>query len=223
MTMTSKKIKNIISELNNIVTNIDHHQTEISKIRDHLKPLYDAFGTYMDTLDDSINDLCGGSETIKNTISNLPMNESKEKKINPLLYVLDSDGNFDEALLKKATNEIVDNILSQREKILEAFIAETGLLPSECELVNQENKWWIQKRHICSDEIIEQDRDIPCGRAKKDQYYAHEVVHIVENADDATTCCGRIMDHEWEHDVYSSEKVTCNKCLEAIKEKDKII
>ena len=43
-------------------------------------------------------------------------------------------------------NKIIEGILSNREEILAAFIAETGLLPSECEQVFQGNKWWVQKR-----------------------------------------------------------------------------
>lgn len=49
-------------------------------------------------------------------------------------------------LLCAKTSEIVQGVYAQREKILEAFIAETGLIPSECEQVAQGNKWWVQKR-----------------------------------------------------------------------------
>ena len=41
---------------------------------------------------------------------------------------------------------VLEAIAKQREQILEAFIAETGLLPSECEQVLQGDRWWVQKR-----------------------------------------------------------------------------
>jgi hypothetical protein len=49
-------------------------------------------------------------------------------------------------LLCAKTSEMVQGVLEQREEILKAFIAETGLMPSECEQITQGNKWWIQKR-----------------------------------------------------------------------------
>ena len=49
-------------------------------------------------------------------------------------------------LVREKSKELLQNILQQREEILKAFIAETGLLPSECEQVTQGNKWWVQKK-----------------------------------------------------------------------------
>ncbi len=45
-----------------------------------------------------------------------------------------------------ATNATVERINAQREDILRAFIAETGLAPSECEQVHQGSRWWVQRR-----------------------------------------------------------------------------
>jgi len=47
--------------------------------------------------------------------------------------------------------EIMERILSQREQILEAFVAETGLMPSECEQVVKgtpggDTYFWVQKK-----------------------------------------------------------------------------
>jgi hypothetical protein len=45
-----------------------------------------------------------------------------------------------------SSDKLIEQIMSQREKILEAFIAETGLLPSQCQQVVQDGKWWVEKR-----------------------------------------------------------------------------
>lgn len=50
------------------------------------------------------------------------------------------------------SKNIYTEILKDRQKILEAFIAETGLKPSECEQVvtrtENEIKWYVQKRTL---------------------------------------------------------------------------
>jgi hypothetical protein len=52
--------------------------------------------------------------------------------------------------LKLSLNDYVENIYRNREKILEAFIAETGLKPSECEQVeicgNNGFRFYVKKR-----------------------------------------------------------------------------
>ncbi len=55
------------------------------------------------------------------------------------------------ALLVKQVNERYKIIMKKREQIVEAFIAETGLKPSECEMVEKrclDNRivWYIRKR-----------------------------------------------------------------------------
>ncbi len=47
---------------------------------------------------------------------------------------------------EEISKENITQIMSKREKILEAFIAETELLPSECEQVMQGNRWWVKRR-----------------------------------------------------------------------------
>ncbi len=53
-------------------------------------------------------------------------------------------------LLAAKRDAIVNNIMEQREEILNAFIAETGLKPSECEQVIETDgmliRWYIRKR-----------------------------------------------------------------------------
>ena len=53
--------------------------------------------------------------------------------------------------LRMSSVAIVERIMASREKILEAFIAETGFLPSECEQIQQGDKWWVQKREPIED------------------------------------------------------------------------
>lgn len=48
--------------------------------------------------------------------------------------------------IEDMADEMHASIMRQRSRIIEAFIAETGLLPSECEQVTQGNRWWIRKR-----------------------------------------------------------------------------
>ena len=48
--------------------------------------------------------------------------------------------------LNEEVKKLYRRINENREKIMEAFIAETGLLPSECEMVEQDTRWWIRKR-----------------------------------------------------------------------------
>ena len=50
-------------------------------------------------------------------------------------------GKLHEEGLKK-----IEYIAKNREKILEAFIAETGFLPSECVIIEKGNKWWVEKK-----------------------------------------------------------------------------
>ncbi len=49
-------------------------------------------------------------------------------------------------ITEEIIKENITQIMSKREKILEAFIAETGLKPSECEQVMQGNRWWVKRR-----------------------------------------------------------------------------
>jgi hypothetical protein len=57
-------------------------------------------------------------------------------------------------LLAKANNAMAQ-INAEREKILAAFIAETGLHPSECEQVTVHGtngmRWYIRKRDLARD------------------------------------------------------------------------
>ena len=51
----------------------------------------------------------------------------------------------------KLVEETMRLVLAQREAVIEAFIAETGLLPSECEQVEQTHTdgtktWYVRKR-----------------------------------------------------------------------------
>jgi len=59
------------------------------------------------------------------------------------------DAVFENAL-RVAVVEMSGKLMQQREQILEAFVAETGCLPSECEQVMQVNgtqiRWRVQKR-----------------------------------------------------------------------------
>lgn len=59
---------------------------------------------------------------------------------------------------KESSFQRVNDIMTQRERILEAFIAETGLLPSQCEQVEERRpegfKWYIRKNLIRKGEIV---------------------------------------------------------------------
>ena len=52
--------------------------------------------------------------------------------------------------INRIANELYEKIMNNREKYMEAFIAETGLKPSECEIVEKRNKneiaFYIRKR-----------------------------------------------------------------------------
>lgn len=47
---------------------------------------------------------------------------------------------------EKMATELMTKIMAKKEEILEAFIAETGLKPSECEMVRDGLKWFVRKR-----------------------------------------------------------------------------
>jgi hypothetical protein len=58
---------------------------------------------------------------------------------------------YGDIVKKEFVEEIWREVLNQREEILKAFIAETGLYPSECEQVEQRNPdgtitWFVRKR-----------------------------------------------------------------------------
>lgn len=48
--------------------------------------------------------------------------------------------------LAETVSTTLRRINSMKERILEAFIAETGLLPSECEVVQAPDRWHVQRR-----------------------------------------------------------------------------
>lgn len=48
--------------------------------------------------------------------------------------------------LSEMANALFTQIMRQREKILEAFVAETCLHPSECVQVTQGNRWFVMKQ-----------------------------------------------------------------------------
>lgn len=53
--------------------------------------------------------------------------------------------------LEAAVNRAMRRVSEQREAIIEAFLAETGLMPSECEQVETINadgtrSWYVRKR-----------------------------------------------------------------------------
>lgn len=54
-------------------------------------------------------------------------------------------------VLQKRVADAMRRVTRQREQIIEAFLAETGLMPSECEQVEEIQKdgtrvWYIRKR-----------------------------------------------------------------------------
>lgn len=57
----------------------------------------------------------------------------------------------------KILAELHKQIMQQRERILEAFIAETGCLPSECEQITQDHmRWFVRRRE--GDNLIEKSQ-----------------------------------------------------------------
>ena len=59
------------------------------------------------------------------------------------------DTTFDKSIQERV-NEAMLRVSAQREAIVEAFLAETGYLPSECEIVQVTEgttiRWFVRKR-----------------------------------------------------------------------------
>jgi hypothetical protein len=58
--------------------------------------------------------------------------------------------------LQKRTSELYAQILSQREEILRAFVAQHGCLPDEAVQIEQRmadgsTRWWVQRRTIAAE------------------------------------------------------------------------
>lgn len=55
------------------------------------------------------------------------------------------------------TQALYEQVMRQREAIVTAFIAETGLKPSECEQVQQGDRWFVRKRQEWPEALYEED------------------------------------------------------------------
>lgn len=94
---------------------------------------------------------------------------------------------FREAV-ERAAKERVDFIMKNRERLIEAFVAETGLLPSQCELVERS-----YENGTVEVSVAPKPGAMACSRCK------HSITNLCDDA--SWFICMKSGDHV-EHDHY---------------------